>query len=104
MTEHHLHHHDTSGHDHGSTGHHHHSAPAAGFDSAFAIGSAINAAFVAAEVAFGLTAHSVALLADAAHNPGDVLGLLLSGWRSGSDAEVTPSRTYGLGRSSNRDG
>jgi len=33
-----------------------------------------------AEVVFGLTAHSVALLADAAHNLGDVLGLLLAWW------------------------
>ncbi|MEB0078471.1 cation diffusion facilitator family transporter [Pseudomonas sp. CCI3.2] len=101
MTDHHHPNHEAPAHDHGSTGHHHHPTPPAGFDSAFAIGSAINAAFVAAEVIFGLTAHSVALLADAAHNLGDVLGLLLAWWavwlgRRGP----TLSRTYGYGRSS----
>jgi len=36
-----------------------------------------------AEVVFGLMAHSVALLADAAHDLGDVLGLLLA-WFGGA--------------------
>ena len=58
-------------HDHAHHGHEH--------DRAFAIGTALNAGFVAAEIAFGLMANSMALLADAAHNVGDVLGLLL-GW------------------------
>ena len=71
--------HSHDDHDHGAGGHHH-PAPPAGFDGAFAIGSALNAGFVVAEVIFGLTAHSVALLADAAHNLGDVLGLLLAWW------------------------
>jgi cobalt-zinc-cadmium efflux system protein len=57
-------HHDHAGHDHGPGGHHH--APPAGFDGVFALGSVLNAGFVLAEVIFGLTAHSVALLADAA--------------------------------------
>lgn len=99
MTEHqhheHTHEHDSGGH------HHHHPAPPAGFDGAFAIGSAINAAFVCAEVVFGLTAHSVALLADAAHNLGDVLGLLLAWWAVWLGRRIpTASRTYGYGRSS----
>ena len=75
----HDHGHDHGHHQHGPGGHHHH-APPEGFDAAFAIGSALNAAFVAGEIIFGLTAHSVALLADAAHNLGDVLGLLLAWW------------------------
>ncbi|MDB6049733.1 MAG: cation diffusion facilitator transporter family protein [Pseudomonas sp.] len=98
------HQHDESehDHDHGVGGHHHHHpAPPAGFDSAFAIGSTINAAFVGAEIVFGLTAHSVALLADAAHNLGDVLGLLLAWWAVWLGRRIpTPSRTYGYGRSS----
>lgn len=95
-----AHDHQHAGHEHEHAGHHHPSPPA-GFDSAFAIGSALNAAFVIAEVIYGLTAHSVALLADAAHNLGDVLGLLLAwlavwlGRRS-----PTATRTYGYGRSS----
>ena len=48
-----------------------------------------------------LTAHSVALLADAAHNLGDVLGLLLAWWAAWlGRRHPTRSRTYGYGRSS----
>lgn len=96
------HDHDHAGHDHGAgRHHHHHHAPPAGFDAAFAIGSALNAAFVVGEVVFGLTAHSVALLADAAHNLGDVLGLLLAWWATWlGRRQPTRSRTYGFGRSS----
>ena len=94
-----------SGHDHESHGHghggHHHGAPPSGFDSAFALGAALNTGFVVAEVVFGLAAHSVALLADAAHNTGDVLGLLLA-WGAAwlGRRRPTPSRTYGYGRGS----
>jgi cobalt-zinc-cadmium efflux system protein len=92
---------DHTGHDHASGGHHHHHAPSSGFDSAFAIGSALNAAFVVAEVIYGVTAHSVALLADAAHNLGDVLALLLAWWAAWlGRRHPTRSRTYGYGRSS----
>ena len=88
------------GHAHGPGGHHHHEPPA-GFDGAFALGAALNAAFVTAEVVFGLAAHSVALLADAAHNLGDVLGLLLA-WGAIWLGRRRPTRlrTYGYGRSS----
>jgi cobalt-zinc-cadmium efflux system protein len=82
-------------HDHG----HHHSPH--GHDHAFAIGTALNLGFVMAEIAFGLLANSMALLADAAHNFGDVLGLLL-GWGAAWLARRPPTRrrTYGWGRSS----
>ena len=88
------------GHAHGPGGHHHHEPPA-GFDGAFALGAALNAVFVAAEVVFGLVAHSVVLLADAAHNLGDVLGLLLA-WGAVWLGRQRPTRqrTYGYGRSS----
>ena len=93
--------HDHGHHHHGLGGHHHHHAPPAGFDASFAIGSALNAAFVVGEIVFGLTAHSVALLADAAHNLGDVLGLLLAWWATWLGRRgPTQSRTYGYGRSS----
>jgi cobalt-zinc-cadmium efflux system protein len=93
----HDHAHDHSGHAHGPGGHSH--APAS-FETAFALGTGLNAAFVAAEVFYGLTAHSVALLADAVHNFGDVLGLLIA-WGAGTLAKrlPTPARTYGWGRS-----
>ncbi len=92
--------HDHHGHSHGPGGHHHHEPPAS-FDGAFAAGAALNTAFVAAEVVFGLGAHSVALLADAAHNLGDVLGLLLA-WGAAwlGRRRPTRERTYGYGRSS----
>ena len=94
---------DVHGHDdhgHGSGGHEH-ATPPAGFDGAFALGAALNASFVAAEVVFGISAHSVALLADAAHNLGDVLGLLLA-WGATWLGRRPPTRdrTYGCGRSS----
>src|SRR5437016_5921302 len=73
----------------------------ANYSSAFAIGVALNVAYVIAQIVFGLTAHSLALLADAGHNFGDVLGLLLA-WGAIylGKTRPTPRRTYGLGRSS----
>lgn len=70
-------------------------------DTAFAVGAAVNMAFVVAEAGFGLTANSVALVADAAHNLGDVLALLLA-WAAAwlTRRPPTARRTYGWGRSS----
>lgn len=91
------------GHDHSHDRHAHgrgyDHAPAS-FGKAFAIGTALNAAFVAAQVFYGLAAHSVALLADAVHNLGDVLGLLIA-WGAALLATRNPTqtRTYGWGRS-----
>jgi cobalt-zinc-cadmium efflux system protein len=95
MTPHEHHHHQ----DHHAHGHHHH-APAR-MDAAFAAGAAINMAFVVAEALFGLAANSVALIADAAHNLGDVLALLLA-WGAVwlTRRPPTARRTYGWGRSS----
>lgn len=86
------------GHSHGSLGHVH--APAS-FGKAFAVGIALNLAFVAAEVIYGLLGHSVALLADAGHNMSDVLGLGVA-WAATVLAKRTPTArfTYGLGGSS----
>jgi cobalt-zinc-cadmium efflux system protein len=87
------------GHAHGpGHAHHHHHAPS-NFDRAFAIGVALNLAFVVAEVGFGVRAHSLALTADAGHNLGDVLGLVLA-WAGSVLARrgPTPRRTYGLRR------
>ena len=98
-----MHEHDHSGHAHGhSHGHAHaHAHAPRGFGTAFAIGTALNAGFVAAEVVYGLAAHATALLADAMHNAGDVLGLLLA-WGAAVLARRVPSlrRTYGWGRGS----
>jgi cobalt-zinc-cadmium efflux system protein len=70
-------------------------------DKAFAIGAAVNLGFVVAEAGFGWLANSVALVADAAHNFGDVLALLLA-WGAAwlTRRPPTARRTYGWGRSS----
>ena len=71
--------------------------PAARFDRAFAIGVVLNAGFVLVEWTFGVLANSLALVADASHNLGDVLGLLLA-WGAATLARRRPSPrfTYGL--------
>jgi cobalt-zinc-cadmium efflux system protein len=81
--------------------HTHHSHPPADFSAAFAIGVALNGAYVVAQIVFGFMAHSLALLADAGHNFGDVLGLLVA-WCAIylGKTPATARRTYGLGRSS----
>ena len=68
---------DTHHHDHGH-GHDHHSHAPADFNRAFAIGVVLNTGFVVVEAAYGFLANSLALLADAGHNLGDVLGLLMA--------------------------
>ena len=88
--------HGDHGHSHAAGGHSH--APAS-FGKAFAIGIALNATYVAAQVFYGIAAHSVALLADAVHNLGDVLGLVVA-WGAMRLARRGPTqtRTYGWGR------
>ncbi len=92
------HHGHEHGHTHGPGGHVH--APAS-FGRAFAIGIGLNLVYVVAEAFYGVMAHSVALLADAGHNLGDVLGLAAA-WAASILAARQPSErfTYGLGRSS----
>ncbi len=87
------------GHDHHHESGHDHSHAPKNFGRAFAIGTALNAGFVIAEVVAGLLAHSMALLADAGHNLGDVLGLLMA-WGAARFAKSIPSSryTYGLRR------
>ena len=99
------HDHDEHDHDHEGHDHHHgglgHSHAPKDFGAAFAIGTALNLGFVVVQVVFGLYAHSLALLADAGHNLGDVFGLLLAWWASHLVKSIpTDRRTYGLGRSS----
>ena len=95
------------GHDHGACshghahGHHGHSHAPTDFGRAFAIGIALNTGFVAVEVGYGLTANSMALIADAGHNLSDVLSLVVA-WVAARAAKRPPSDryTYGLGAGS----
>ena len=80
---------------------HDHSHSRANFNAAFAIGIALNTAYVLFEAIFGVIGHSLALLADAGHNLSDVLGLLLA-WGASAMSRSLPTkrRTYGLRGSS----
>ena len=89
----HSHAHDHAHHHHA----HHHRTQSARLTRAFAIGIALNIAFVVVEVICGLMANSLALVADAAHNFSDVVGLVLA-WGASALALRPPSArfTYGL--------
>ena len=93
------HHHDRGNHHHHGIGGHQHVA--ANFGKAFAIGTALNLAYVVGEAFYGVIAHSLALLADAGHNLGDVLALA-GVWLASILGQRQPSGryTYGLRRSS----
>jgi len=76
-------------------GHHHKTD----YNRAFAIGVALNVAFVLIEAGYGFVAGSLALIADAGHNASDVLSLLLA-WGAALLAKkaATDKRTYGFGK------
>src|SRR5471030_1600130 len=65
-------------HNHTHSHHGHHHAPQS-FTKAFLIAILLNLAFTIGQVIFALKADSMSLLADAAHNFGDVFGLVLAG-------------------------
>ena len=89
--EHHHHHHDSGTHNHAGTE----------YGRAFLVGILLNVAYIAAEIIWGFHVNSLALLADAGHNAGDVLGLGLS-WGAVILAKRKPDAryTYGLQSSS----
>ena len=69
-------------------------------ERAFALTIGLNVVYVLAEAFYGIRADSVALLADAAHNLGDILGLLLA-WGATWLARREPEgrHTYGWQKS-----
>ena len=90
-------------HDHGhSHGHgHHHHPPPSSHGKAFALAVTLNALFVVVETVASFISGSTALLADAGHNLGDVLSLLLAWGASVLAARPAgPGYTYGLKSSS----
>lgn len=68
------HNHSHAHHGHGS---HHHGIPGS-LNTAFAIAITLTLLYTFAEIGYGFAANSMSLLADAAHNLGDVLGLGLA--------------------------
>ena len=87
------HHHDHHDHDHHGQGH------GASTTRAFAVVTLINLAYTALEAGYGFTTNSLALLSDALHNLGDVLGLALA-WGAAVIAKRPPTarHTYGWRR------
>ncbi len=85
--------------DHSHSGHSHaHSRTSLteGFDRAMALGVGLNTAFVVAEIIAGVLCGSLALVADAGHNAGDVVGLLLA-WGANRLAQRPPTSRYTWG-------
>jgi cobalt-zinc-cadmium efflux system protein len=88
----HSHHsHSHGGHSHAGHGHDH--APPDHFSWPFAIATALNLALVIGQVWYGLAANSLALLADAGHNFGDAMGLILA-WGAIVIANWRPSNRF----------
>ncbi len=77
------------GHDHR---HAHDHAPQ-NFGRTFAIATGLNVALVIAQVIYGLLTNSLALLADAGHNAGDVMGLVMA-WAAFAVADWRPSERF----------
>ncbi|HVY56225.1 MAG TPA: cation diffusion facilitator family transporter [Xanthobacteraceae bacterium] len=93
---------DEPDHDHlyadhsGDAGAHTHSHAPQDFGRVFAITLGLNVALVALQAAYGVFAHSTALLADAGHNFGDVLGLVLA-WAAQGLGRRPPTSGYTYG-------
>ena len=78
---------------------HVHAPEAGGMNRAFVAGILLNTAFLLVEVFYGLRSHSLSLVADAAHNFGDVLSLTLA-WLAlwMAKRQATARRSYGFRR------
>ena len=95
----HLHSHPA--HDHGPDDpHDRHAVAQAGAGSRYVIGVVLNIMLVAVQAAVGFSIGSMALLGDAGHNAGDVLGLVLALWAMRLARRKPDARhTYGYARS-----
>lgn len=89
------HQHSHAGHDHA----HHHEPQA--FNRAFLISIVANGLFVLIQIFYAILANSTSLLADAIHNLGDVLSLILA-WIANSLLTKMPTQqtTYGMKKTS----
>jgi cobalt-zinc-cadmium efflux system protein len=84
--------------EHHSHSHRHSHSP--NYGRAFAVGILLNSVFIGVEVIYGFLSHSLALIADAGHNLGDVLGLFLAwGATALGRRAATERHSYGLQRS-----
>ncbi|MCC6562671.1 MAG: cation transporter [Xanthomonadales bacterium] len=104
----HSHHHGPHGHAHAHPSHDHgtddphdrHAVAQAGAGSRYVIGVVLNIALVVVQAAVGFSIGSMAMLGDAGHNAGDVLGLMLALWAMRLARRKPDARhTYGYARS-----
>lgn len=87
-----------SGHSH-EHHNHHHAKPT--YDKAFIIAISANSIFVVLQIVYAYLANSTSLLADAFHNFGDVLGLVIAWFSIGlMKRKPTAKTTYGLKKTS----
>ncbi len=92
-----LHSHDSHSHSHDHTHSHGHGHDAIrSFNTAFAIAVFVTLAYTFAEIGYALYADSMSLLADAVHNLGDALGLILA-WIANWLLSFPPSKRYSYG-------
>jgi cobalt-zinc-cadmium efflux system protein len=86
-----------TGHSHSRHGHDRgHSHAPADYGRVFAIGVALNSAFVLIEAGFGMLSGSMALVADAGHNLSDVLSLLIA-WGAAYMSRLPANERYTYG-------
>lgn len=75
---------------------HHHHEPSS-LKGAFLIAIIANGVFVGTQIIFSFLAHSTSLMADAIHNLGDVMGLILAGFANHMQfKKPTETATYGF--------
>lgn len=79
-------------------GHHHdhHHPQQRSYNTAFAVAVTLNLCFSIVEAVYAILANSMSLLADAGHNFGDVLGLIMA-WGSSLLLKVGSSERYSYG-------
>lgn len=90
-----THHHDHSSHADHHHGHTHGHVPQS-FNLAFGIAVTLNLTFTFFQIGFALLANSMSLLADAAHNFGDVFGLVLA-WGANWLLSLPARKKYSYG-------
>lgn len=87
-------------HHHDHAHEHHHSHEPQSFNKAFAFATIFNFLFVIVEALYAVSANSMSLLADAGHNLGDVLGLIMAWGASWLLSKPATQRfSYGFKRS-----
>lgn len=97
MTDKHSHHHHDHDHSHHHGHGHGHAHPMPkSFNLSFGIAVALNLAFTIFQVVYALIANSMSLLADAAHNFGDVFGLVLA-WGASWLLSIPARKRYSYG-------